>query len=185
MPNNEIKTGKKTNGQFTVAYQQNGYGGCTPVIDGKPEPSLTFGYVSESDKEACMKLLEKAIQATGGDIWETQRYIMNAVKVSAAEIKADEAIEVNGTEILISYENHKAYLGTEEIANLEDINCALPPEATKALLTDRARIALEERERQQRENALVIAEFYPCEDEDEDEEDFFEDDDFEDDDDCR
>lgn len=173
MPNNnEIRTGKQTNGEFTVSYQQNGYGGCTPIIDGKPEPSLTFGYVSESDKQACMKLLEEALRATGGDIWVTQRYIMNAVRVSAAEIKADEAVTIDDTEIIISYNAKKAYLGTEEIANLDDITCELPNEAIKAMLTDRARLRLEEIARQQRENEILWAEldFYGPDDEDDEEE---------------
>jgi len=121
MPNNEIRTGKKTNGEFTVTYQQNGYGGCIPVIDGNPEPSLMFGYVSDSDKEACMRLLEEAIRATGGNLWEVRTYIANAVRTSANDIKADEAVMVQDREFLISYTEKKAYLGTEEVANLDDI----------------------------------------------------------------
>jgi len=175
MANNEIRTGKKSNGEFAVTYQQNGYGGCTPVIDGKPEPSLTFGYVSESDKQACMKLLEEAIKATGGDIWKVQRYIMNAVRVSAAEIKADEAVTVDdyGTEIIISYQAKKAYQGTEEIANLDDITCELPNEAIKAMLTDRAKLRLEEIARDQREWDIFFSDI-PDDDEDEDDEDVIE-----------
>lgn len=141
---NEINTGKKTVGEFTIAYQRNGMGGCTPVIDGKPVPSLTFGYVTESDKNAAMRLIEEALKATNGDIWEAQRYMMNAVATAAAEIKPDEAVEVEGNEILISYAAKKAYIGTEVIAELEDMDeVDLPNEAIKAMLIDRTRLSLE------------------------------------------
>ena len=47
MPNNnEIRTGAQSNGEFTISYQQNGYGGVIPIIDGTPEPRLMFGYAS-------------------------------------------------------------------------------------------------------------------------------------------
>lgn len=142
---NTINTGKKSNGNFTIEYQQNGYGGCIPVIDGNPEPSLMFGYASETDKQACMKLIEKAIKATQGDIRAAQVYIMNAVTVAANEITPDEAVEVEGIEFLISYKDKKAYEGTTEIANLDDLNCELPDEAIKALLITRIQLELENR----------------------------------------
>lgn len=152
----EIRTGAMTQGQFVIDYQNNGNGGCIPVIDGKPEPSLMFGYASESDKKACMKLLEDALRATNGDIYQTKMYIMNAVTTAAKEIKPDEAVEVEGTEILLSYGSQKAYLGTEEVANLEDIKCELPEEAVKALLTSRATVEIQKRieERIEWENAM-------------------------------
>lgn len=137
-----INTGKKTVGDFTVEYQRNGYGGVIPVIDGVPQPSLMFGYASESDRNACMRLLEDAIRASGGSIPAIQQYIMTAVTTAANEIHPDEAVEIDDVEILLSYRDRKAYLGTAEIANLSDIPCELPYEAIKAMLTDRARIAL-------------------------------------------
>ena len=142
---NTINTGKKSNGEFTIEYQQNGYGGCIPVIDGNPEPSLMFGYASETDKQACMKLIEEAIKATQGDIRAAQVYIMNAVIVAANEITPDEAVEVEGIEFLISYKDKKVYEGTTEIANLDDLNCELPDEAIKALLITRIQLELENR----------------------------------------
>ena len=145
MPNNTINTGVATNGEFTVSYQRNGYGGVIPVINGTPEPRLMFGYASESDRIACMKLIEDAVRATGGDIMAAQYYIMNAVEVAANEITPDEAVDVDGTEILISYADKAAYLGTEKIADLDDLDCELPNEAVKALLKDRAKLSLSER----------------------------------------
>lgn len=145
----EISTGKRTIGQFTVEYQQNGYGGCIPIIDGKPEPRLTFGYVTESDKRACIKAIEEALRATNGSITDTIYYLMNAVQVAANEIKPDEAVEVESTdgliEILISYADRKAYLNTEIIADISDITTEMPNEAVKALLTSRAQLELNKR----------------------------------------
>ena len=173
MPNgNEITTGKKTSGQFTVAYQQNGYGGCIPVIDGKPEPRLMFGYASETDKAACMKLIEEALKATNGNIFETQRYITNAAVIAANEIKPDEAVEIQGIEVLISYADKKAYIDTMEIANLEEITCEMPDEAVKALLISRVETEMERR-RAEEVNVLLYNN-----DEDEDEEEY--EDDYED-----
>ena len=160
---NEINTGKKTNGQFTIEYQRSGRGGVIPVIDGTPQPSLMFGYVTESDKNACMQLIEDALRATGGDIGEVQRYIMNAVQVAAKDIKPDEAVDVDGTEVLISYVDRKAYEGTVEIANLDDMTCELPDEAVKAMLIDRVRLVLEAREAE-----LQFYEDYDFDAEDED-----------------
>ena len=145
MANNEITTGKQTNGQFTISYQNNGYGGCIPVIDGNPEQSLMFGYVPESDKRACMRLIEEAIRATAGNIYEAKMYIINAVTMAANEVTPSETTDVDGTEIIIDYENRKAYETTTEIANLDDIQCELPEEAIKALLVERARNAIRER----------------------------------------
>ena len=142
---NEINTGAMSNSNFTIEYQRNGYGGCIPVIDGKPEPALMFGYASETDKQACMNLIEKALRATKGNIRETMMYMMNAASVSANEITPDEVVEVEGEEFLISYKDKKAYEGITEIANLDDLNCELPNEAVKALLINRIQLELENR----------------------------------------
>ena len=142
----EISTGKRTQGKFTVEYQQNGYGGCIPIIDGKPEPRLTFGYATESDKRACIKAIEEALKATNGSITDAVYYLMNAIQIAANDINPDEVVTVEGTEILISYANRKAYLNTEELANLEDLTCDnLPDEAVKALLTSRVETVLHRR----------------------------------------
>lgn len=139
---NEINTGVMSNGNFVVHYQQNGNGGCIPIIDGTPHPELMFGYVSEQDRVAGLKLLEDALRATNGDIPKAMQYMYNAVQTSANKIKADEAVDVDGTEIIISYGNREAYLGTNLVAKLDDIQCDLPNEAIKAMLVDRARLYL-------------------------------------------
>ena len=140
---NVINTGKATAGEFTVSYQLNGNGAAIPVINGEPHQELMFGYVSESDRKGCLKLIEDALKATEGNIPAAMRYMYAAALTAAKEIKADEAVEVNGTEIIISYEAKTAYLQTEKVADLEDITVDLPAEAVKAMLVDRVRLYLE------------------------------------------
>ena len=136
----------KTNGEFTIEFQQN-YGGMIPVINGKPEPILMFGYVSESDKNACIKLIREAVVATNGDVYAAADYIRNAVNVAANDIHPNEAVDVLGNEMLISYTDKRIYLGTEEVANLDDMgNADMGNEAIKQLLIARATIALQELE---------------------------------------
>lgn len=148
--NNIISTGKATQGQFVVSYQANGNGAAIPVINGEPHQELMFGYVSESDRQGCLKLIEEALKATEGNIPAAMRYMYNAALTAAKEIKADEAVEVNGTEVIISYEAKAAYLNTEKIADLEDIEVELPAEAVKAMLADRARLYLERKAEEER-----------------------------------
>ena len=145
MPVNEISTGSQTQGQFIVSYQQNGNGGAIPVIDGKPEPSLMFGYSTDSDRIACLRVIENALRATNGNIPAARQYIYNAVTTAANNIQPDEAVDVDGTEMLIDYNLRKIYEGTEIVATLDDMP-ELPMEATKAMLIDRARIALAARQ---------------------------------------
>lgn len=170
MPNNEISTGKKSNGQFTVDYQKNGNGGCIPVIDGTPEPMFKFGYVSEEDREAGLRLIGEALRATNGNKYQAMQYMMNAVTVAANDIKPDEVVEVQGNEILISYANKKAYLNTTELANLDDLDCQMPNEAVKALLVSRVETELERRAEQARIEMNLYLERNDDEDYEEEEE---------------
>lgn len=138
----EINTNEniRTAGEFAIEFQQNGNGGCIPVINGNPEPMLMFGYVSESDKQGCIKLIREGLLATDGDIYKTMSYIRNAVIIAANDIKPDETIDVEGTEMLVSYRDKKIYLGTEEVANLDDMaETEMNNEVIKALLKERAK----------------------------------------------
>ena len=140
-----IDNGTRTKGQFAITYQQTGRGGCIPVVNGEPKRELMFGYVSESDKTACMNLIRDALIATNGDTYKAMNYIQNAVMVAANDIKPNEAVTVEGVELLINYEAKKIYEGVTEIANLEDITCELPQEAVKVMLVDRAKHVIENR----------------------------------------
>jgi hypothetical protein len=133
----------KTEGQFAIDFQQNN-GGMIPVINGKPEPILMFGYVSESDKQACIRLIREAVVATNGDVYKAADYIRNAVTIAANDIKPDEVVDVDGNEMLISYSARAIYLDTVEIANLDDMgDTPMDNEVIKALLKAKATIELQ------------------------------------------
>lgn len=148
MPTNDaiINTNEnlKTDGEFTIDFQKNGNGGMIPVINGNPEPMLMFGYVSESDKQACIRIIREAVVATNGDVYMAAKYIHNAVTRSANDIKPDEVVDVNGNEMLISYSAKAIYLDTMEVANLDDMgDTPMDNEVIKALLKAKAIIELQ------------------------------------------
>ena len=149
MPTNDaiINTNEnlKTDGQFTIDFQKSGNGGMIPVINGNPEPMLMFGYVSESDKQGCIKLIRESVVATNGDIYKAAVYLRNAVTRAANDIRPDEVVDVEGNEMLISYAEQKIYLDTHEVANLDDVegSSAFGNEAVKELLKARATVELQ------------------------------------------
>ena len=147
MPNVNIETTNKTQGEFAIEFQRNGYGGIVPVINNKPEPSLMFGYVSESDRDACIKLITEAVKATNGDINAARQYIMNATATSAADIVPEETVNIGCFELLINYTKKEIYYGTEKIADMEDVETYTQDKAViKALLVERASAVLLEEE---------------------------------------
>lgn len=145
MNNANISTGKKTAGQFTIEYQQNGYGAETPIVDGTPKPMLTFGYVSEADRQRCRDLIREAYIATSGDDYAVMGYIRQAMMVAAAGIKPTETVMIEEYECLIDYDKKAIYLGDELIADLEDMDTtAWPDEAIKAVLVTKAKARYDE-----------------------------------------
>lgn len=142
MPNNnlEIRTGAQNINEYVVTYQRNGYGGIIPVIDGVAHPELLMGFVSEADRDAGLDALRDALMATNGNIPQAMMYMYEACRMAAEGVKADEvATTEDGEEIVIDYENRKAYIDGEEVANLDGIGCELPREAIKALLIDKCK----------------------------------------------
>ena len=144
MANVNINTGKVNRAQFTVDYQKNNYGALIPVIDGVPHKELMMGYVSEADAEAGMKLLAEALKATGGDIPKAMQYMYTAATVTANNIDADEAVEINGMNFTIDYTAKKIYREEYEVANLDNITAALSKEAVRELLIDKVKTALDD-----------------------------------------
>ena len=78
--------------------------------------------------------------------------------------------EIDGVPIIINYEAQKAYIGVNRdlvsIADLEDLDCKLPPEAIKALLVERSKNKLAE----MKAEAEAAREEYDDWDEEEDDE---------------
>lgn len=144
--NREISTGAKSEGQFTIDYQRNGYGAIIPIIDGVEHPELMMSYVSETDAQTGMKLLEEALKATNGDVYKAMWYMYTAAQVAANGIHPTEILDVDGYEFTIDYEKRAAYLGAEEITNLDDLPNAVnyPREVVKDLLLTKVRARIEE-----------------------------------------
>ena len=144
--NANVTTGKVTEGEFAISYQRDGYGAIIPIIDGVEHPELMMGYVSDADAQAGLKLLEEALKATNGNIPQAMRYMYTAAQVAANDIHPTEVLDVDGYEFTIDYEKRAAYLGAEEITNLDDLPNAVnyPREVVKDLLLTKVRARIEE-----------------------------------------
>ena len=96
-----------------------------------------LGSTSEKDKQNAIKAIQTALDASNGNIYEMMQKLSTIATIEEKEIKPDEMIEINGREIIISYESKAAYtLDGEELVNCTDLP-DMPEEAIKAVLTAR------------------------------------------------
>lgn len=96
-----------------------------------------LGSVSEADRQAALKALNKAYIASNGNILEMMEKLATIAELAEKGIEPDEVVEVCGMEIIISYAYGKAYTMTgDELANCDDLS-KLPKEAIKAVLMAR------------------------------------------------
>lgn len=101
-----------------------------------------LGSVSEKDKQNAIKAIQTALDASNGNIYEMMQKLNTIATIEEKEIAADEVVEICGEEVIISYEQKKAYtIGGEEIANCTDLP-DMPNEAIKAVLVARVETAL-------------------------------------------
>lgn len=121
----EIRSELQANG-ITVEYI---------VING--QKCGVLGSASEKDKEAAIKTLQTALDASDGNLYAAMQKLNTIATMEEKEIKPDEMIEVCGVNIIISYEAKTAYTTNgEEIANCTDLP-DMPNEAIKAVLIAR------------------------------------------------
>ena len=112
--------------QFAYNAIQNGCNVCIPVIDGTERPEFAFAYVSETDKANGLAFIEKAAQTQGGDprkmaIAITQFFTMATEGYGDVADEADEIIEQDGKQYILSYKEQKLYNEYgQEIANLDE-----------------------------------------------------------------
>ena len=126
----EIRSELKANGT-TIEYI---------VVNGQKVGML--GSTSEKDKQNAMKAIQTALDSSNGNIYEMMQKLQTIAIIEEKEINPDEMIEVNGVEIIISYEAKAAYtIDGEEIANCTDLP-DMPSEAIKAVLVARTETAL-------------------------------------------
>lgn len=110
------------------------------VIDGNKVGML--GSVSETDRKAALNALNKAYEAANGDIFEMMQKLSTIAMMEEKEIIADEMLEIEGIEVIMSYRQGKAYTTDgEEIANCDDV-AGLPVMAIKEVLIARVKAEL-------------------------------------------
>lgn len=111
-------------------------------VDGKK--FCCVGYVNEKDKQACLKAIQTAVDGSE-NLYEAMMKLMTIANLGDKEVVPDEQVNVNGYEVLISYEKRAAYdHNGDEICNCRELECELAPEAIKAILTPRVEAALAE-----------------------------------------
>lgn len=103
------------------------------------EKFCCVGYVSEKDKQACLKAIQTAIDSSK-NMYEAMCKLMVNANLTDNNVEPDEQIDVDGETVLISYVNKAMYdIYGEEIVNCSDLQCELPREACKEILIGRAR----------------------------------------------
>ena len=112
------------------------------VINGQKVGIL--GSVNANDRAKAIKAIQTALDASNGNIYEMVQKLQTIATIEEHEIAADEMIEIDGADVIISYASKAAYLTNgEEIANCRELP-DMPKEAIKAVLEARAKIALAE-----------------------------------------
>lgn len=104
-----------------------------------------LGTTNADDREKAIKAIEKAYNASNGNIYRMLSNLMTVADLEEKKVEADEIIKINGKEIIISYAKATAYdMSGNELANCADLPEAIkmPKEAVKALLEARVKVAL-------------------------------------------
>lgn len=102
-----------------------------------------MGYMSEKDKQACLKAIQTAIDGSENE-YEAMLKLITIANLNDKEVTPDKEITINNTKVLISYEARAAYdCDGNEIANCRELTCELPCEAIDAILLPRIKYALE------------------------------------------
>ena len=110
------------------------------IIDGNKVGML--GSVSETDRKAALNALNEAYEAANGNIFEMMQKLSTIAMMEEKEIIADEMLEIEGIEVIMSYRQGKAYTTDgEEIANCDDL-AGLPVMAIKEVLIARVKAEL-------------------------------------------
>lgn len=110
------------------------------VINGQKVGML--GSTSEKDRQKAMDAMQKVLDASNGNVHEMMQKLSAVAMMQENEIEPDEMVEICGCEVILSYEQRKAYtMYGDEIANCEDLP-DMPKAAIKAVLIARAETAL-------------------------------------------
>lgn len=121
------------------------------VIYVNDKPFVNVGYVSEADKEACIRAVQTAVD-NSDSLMEAMMKLQNCCELGHAGIDPDEEVTIEGVDlpVMISYKERKAYIGLDEVANLEDLNLpSVGKEVILALLTDRVKLYWEQKKNEE------------------------------------
>lgn len=113
-------------------------------VDGKL--FTTIGYVSERDKDACLKAIQIAVDSSD-NLCEAMHKLMVNANLTDHNVEPDEEIELPYGTMFISYANKAIYdQNGEEVVNCKELECELPPEACRTILLQRLELAMEDGE---------------------------------------
>lgn len=123
--------------QFNIEYQI-GYGAIVPVIDGVRRPDLMAGYSSEADAQAYMKLLNRALEYSDGNVASAKQYIMNAMLETAEKLEREqeryETVTIGSNLYRIDYDNLTVTLGDCPIIEVHTLDTDDRDEIKRTLL---------------------------------------------------
>lgn len=114
-------------------------------IDGIPCGYM--GSVSEADREAGIRCIQKIVDNSNKKGYDLIREVMAQVKFEAdmneKQIQPDEQVKVEDTDCVISYQSKKIYdMAGKELADASDIGDNTPKEAIREILKLRAQAKL-------------------------------------------
>lgn len=114
-------------------------------IDGIPCGYM--GSVSEADREAGIRCIQKIVDNSNKKGYDLIREVMAQVKFEAdmneKQIQPDEQVKVEDTDCVISYQSKKIYdMVGKELADASDIGANTPKEAIREILKLRAQAKL-------------------------------------------
>ena len=134
-------------------------------IDGIPCGYM--GSVSEADREAGIRCIQKIVNNSNKKGYDLIREVMAQVKFEAdmneKQIQPDEQVRVEDRDCVISYQSKKIYdMAGKELASASDIGDNTPKEAIREILKLRAQAKLHKLEEMEDDTE-------DCEDDDEEE----------------
>ena len=124
-------------------------------IDGIPCGYM--GSVSEADREAGIRCIQKIVDNSNKKGYDLIREVMAQVKFEAdmneKQIQPDEQVKVESEDCVISYQSKKIYdMAGKELADASDIGDNTPKEAIREILKLRAQAKLHKLEKMEDED---------------------------------
>lgn len=126
-------------------------------IDGIPCGYM--GSVSEADREAGIRCIQKIVDNSNKKGYDLIREVMAQVKFEAdmneKQIQPDEQVKVENEDCVISYQSKKIYdMAGKELADASDIGDNTPKEAIREILKLRAQAKLHKLEEMEDEDDI-------------------------------